>query len=136
MPDPRTVVDRLVAATNAHDLDALVNCFAPEYANETPAHPNRGFRGREQVRRNWTAIFAGVPDVRVGVIASAVDGERIWTEWQMTGTRRDAIPFAMAGVVIFGVAGEQITSARFYLEPVESTSGDVTATVAGQVGPR
>ena len=31
----------------------------------------------------------------------------------------------MRGVVIFGVADNAIASARFYLEPVEETSGDV-----------
>jgi hypothetical protein len=33
----------------------------------------------------------------------------------------------MRGVVIFGVTDATITSARFYLEPVEEASGDVDA---------
>lgn len=137
MPDMLDVVDRLVAAANAHDLDALVGCFAPDYVNQTPAHPLRGFRGRDQVRRNWTAIFAGVPDIAARVTAAADDGERVFTEWEMSGTRRDGTPHAMAGVIIFGIRGDQIVSARFYLEPVESASGDVNAAV-GQLttGPR
>jgi ketosteroid isomerase-like protein len=60
--DARAVVRRLQAATNAHDLDALVACFAPDYLSEIPAHPARSFRGSEQVRRNWTQILAGVPE--------------------------------------------------------------------------
>ena len=56
-------MDRLCAATNAHDLDGIVGCFAEDYRNETPVHPARGFVGREQVRRNWQQIFAFVPDV-------------------------------------------------------------------------
>lgn len=127
MVDAQSVVERLVAATNAHDLGALVGCFAAGYVNETPAHPPRGFRGREQVRRNWTAIFAGVPDLAARVTASAVDGDRVWTEWEMNGTRVDGTPHAMAGVIIFQVTGEEIIAARFYLEPVESSSGDVNA---------
>jgi limonene-1,2-epoxide hydrolase len=123
------VVDRLVAVTNDHDVDALVACFAAEYVNETPAHPQRGFAGRDQVRRNWTTIFAGVPDITVRVTASAVDGSRVWTEWGMSGTRRDGTLHAMAGVIIFEVLGDEIVSARFYLEPVERTSGDVDAAV-------
>ena len=62
--DGRQMVERLVAATNAHDLDALVACFDEDYENETPVHPGRGFRGRDQVRTNWEQIFAFVPDVR------------------------------------------------------------------------
>ncbi len=123
------VLDRLVTATNGHDLDALVGCFAADYVNQTPAHPPRGFRGRDQVRRNWTAIFAGVPDLTARVINTAVDGNQVWTEWEMGGTRQNGKPHAMVGVVIFGVEDEHIVSARFYLEPVESTSGDVDAAV-------
>ena len=123
------VVERLVATTNAHDLDALVECFAPDYVNETPAHPVRGFRGREQVRQNWTTIFNAVPDITTRVVAAAADGDRVWSEWEMTGTRRDGTPHAMAGVIIFDVAGNQIVSARFYLEPVETAGGDVDAAI-------
>src|SRR5437764_172749 len=84
---PQVVVDRLVAATNAHDLDALAACFATDYRNETPAHPSRGFAGRDQVRRNWEQIFAFVPDVHADVVDRATDGDTAWTEWDMTGTR-------------------------------------------------
>jgi ketosteroid isomerase-like protein len=129
MVDALGIVERLVATTNEHDLEALVDCFAPDYLNQTPAHPARGFRGREQVRRNWTAIFDAVPDITTRVIAAAVDGDRVWSEWEMTGTRRDDRPHAIAGVVIFGVAGNHIVSARFYLEPVETASGDADAAI-------
>lgn len=129
MEDTLQAVNRLVAATNAHDIDALVECFSPEYVNETPAHPQRGFVGRDQVRRNWTSIFAGVPDITAHVVSSAVDGNVAWTEWEMRGTRLDGAPHAMAGVIIFGVRDDHIVSARFYLEPVERASGDVNAAV-------
>jgi ketosteroid isomerase-like protein len=126
---PSAVVDRLVQALNAHDLEAMVACFADDYLNETPVHPQRGFRGNEQVRRNWTQILAGVPDLRALVPRMAVDGDTVWTEWNISGTRRDGAAHGMRGVVIFGVTGAAITSARFYLEPVEETSGDVDASV-------
>lgn len=89
MADRPAVIDRLVAATNAHDLDALVSCFAPDYVNVTPAHPPRGFTGRDQVRQNWLTIFAGVPDITTRIVASATDGSTVWTEWEMTGTTPD-----------------------------------------------
>lgn len=134
MSGPLDVIDRLVAATNAHDIDALVACFDEAYVNETPAHPQRGFTGRDQVRRNWTTIFAGVPDAAARVTSRAVEGDVVWTEWAMSGTRRDGAPHAMAGVVIFGVRDDRIASARFYLEPVEQDSGDVNAAVESVVG--
>ena len=124
MTNPDDVVDRLCAAVNRHNLDDLTACFAADYRNETPAHPARGFQGRAQVRRNWEQIFAAVPDLTVEVLLS-VDGDTVWSEWEMRGTRRDGAQHLMRGVVIFGVDGDEATWARFYLEPVQEGGGDV-----------
>jgi len=121
------VLGRLLAAINAHELDAMVSCFAEDYTNETPVHPPRGFRGHEQVRANWSQIFSAVPDIQARVVRSSLDGDTLWSEWELAGNRADGAPFLMRGVVIFGVREQTIVSARFYLEPVEDTSGDVNA---------
>ena len=131
--DPSAVVQRLRAVTNAHDLDAIVACFASEYRNETPAHPARSFVGNEQVRRNWTQILAAIPDISTEILASAVSGTMVWTEWEHRGTRRDGTAYLMRGVIVFDIAGGLIASARFFLEPVEEASGDVDAAVQRQV---
>jgi ketosteroid isomerase-like protein len=125
MDGARSLVERLRDATNRHDLDGLAACFAEDYENQTPVHPARGFRGRAQVRRNWEEIFAFVPDIRAEVVASAIDGNIAWTEWDMAGARRDGTPLHMRGVVIFGVRGGLAEWARFYLEPVDLSSGTV-----------
>ena len=131
--DPREMTSRLLHATNGHNLDALVACFAQDYVNETPAHPARGFTGREQVRRNWEQIFAFVPDLHAAIAATAVDGQDVWTEWDMRGTRKDGSAHHLRGVVVFTVAGSVATRARFYLEPVDSTSDTVDDAVSHQV---
>jgi ketosteroid isomerase-like protein len=131
---PALVVRRLLETVNAHDLEAMVALFADDYVNETPAHPQRGFRGSQQVRRNWTQLFAGVPDLSARLPRMTVDGDSVWTEWDIAGTRTDGAAFGLRGVVIFGVAGGAIASARFYLEPVEETSGDVDAHTRRVVG--
>lgn len=125
---------RLERATNAHDLNEVVACFAADYRNETPAHPERGFTGREQVRRNWEQIFAAIPNITAKVLRSAVNGDEVWSEWEHRGTRRDGSAHLMRGVIIFGVAHELLTWARFYLEPVQEGGGNVDAAVRGQVG--
>jgi limonene-1,2-epoxide hydrolase len=135
LQSPVAAVKRLLEAVNDHDIDGVVSSFADGYLNETPAHPGRGFRGNDKVRTNWTQIFAGVPDIRAQIPRMAVDGETVWTEWEMAGTRTDGGAFLMRGVVIFGVNGATIASARFYLEPVEQTSGDVDAHTRRVVGP-
>ena len=131
--DPLATINRLVDAVNAHDLEGLVAVFAEEYVNETPAHPVRQFTGRDQVRRNWTALFAGAPDLRCELLDAGVDGERVWGDVRMTGTRADGSAHEMAGVTIFTVQGGEIVSARFYLEPVERSSGGVDEAVRRQM---
>ena len=131
---PAAVVERLLAAINAHDLEAMVACFADDYVNEWPAHPQRGFHGGEQVRRNWSQIFAGVPDLRARLPRMVVDGDTVWAEWDIAGTRRDGAAHLMRGVSIFGVAEGSLAWVRFYLEPVEETSGDVDTFTHQTVG--
>jgi ketosteroid isomerase-like protein len=127
--DAGAMVARLVDATNRHDIEALVDCFAPDYRNETPAHPARGFTGREQVQKNWEQIFGGVPDIAVKVVRQVVDGATIWSEWEMRGTRRDGSPHLMCGVILFGVTDGRAAWARFYVEPVDAGTGDVNEAV-------
>lgn len=137
LPPP---LDRLLDAVNARDLHALVGCFAEDYVNRTPAHPEREFVGRDQVRSNWAHIFAAVPDMRADVLRFTTDGPLVWTEWEMRGTPVDAAQFSMAGVLIFEVhAGSTIAGATFYLEPVEHLSGTADQAlrqVAGEGPPR
>jgi ketosteroid isomerase-like protein len=137
---PAAMVDRLLQATNAHDIEALVDCFSSDYRNETPVHPARGFQGQAQVRRNWEQIFAMVPDVTAAVVRRSVADDAVWSEWEMRGTRRDGSAHVMRGVIIFGVIDGRANWARFYLEPVEERSGDVNDAVRRAVvrepGPR
>ncbi|MEO5814613.1 MAG: nuclear transport factor 2 family protein [Gemmatimonadaceae bacterium] len=124
---PEAAIERLARATNARDLDAIVDCFTTDYRNETPVHPSRGFVGRDQVRRNWEQIFAQVPDLQAVVVRSAVSGNTVWSEWEMRGTRRDGAAHLMRGVVIFGIRDHRAEWARFYLEPAQDTGEDANA---------
>lgn len=127
------VVDRLCDAVRRHDVDLVVDCFLPDYRNETPAHPGRGFIGSAQVRTNWGRLFAGVPDITADVVRTCVDGDGdgdvVWSEWEMRGTRTDGGAHLMRGVIIFGVRGPQAQWARFYLEPVDDAADGVDAAI-------
>jgi ketosteroid isomerase-like protein len=129
---PLEVVQRLVQATNDHDLDGIVACFAATYVNKTPAHPGRGFEGKDQVRRNWAQILGGVPDVSAEVLASVTDGVVGVADGR---PRRDGVPHELRGVIVFDVAGALISAARFYLEPVEHESGTVDDAVRHVASP-
>jgi ketosteroid isomerase-like protein len=123
------VIDRLLEATNRHDLDGIAGCFAAEFVNETPLHPARSFQGREQVRRNWEQILTGVPDLRAAIVARAADDDTVWTEWEMDGTRRDGARRLMRGVMVFKVTDDAISRVRFYLEPVDESSLGIDAAI-------
>jgi len=117
-------IERLVRATNAHDIDGIVACFAESYALESPLHPARSFRGKEQVRSNWTQILAAVGDLEARLVASVTDGCNAWTEWEMVGTRRDGVAHCMRGVFVFRIEGGLIVNGRMFLEPVDASAAD------------
>jgi ketosteroid isomerase-like protein len=124
------VSHRLLAALNAHDLDAFVACFADDYRSEQPAHPSRAFRGADQARRNWAGVFAGVPDFSAELLALAVTDEAVeLAEWRWRGTHADGSPFAMRGVTVFGVENGRLAWGRLYMEPVEQEGADIDAMV-------
>jgi hypothetical protein len=123
-----TVVERLAAAMNAHDIDGFVDCFADDYDSVQPAHPDRAFRGRDQVRANWSAIFAGVPDFRAELVRGDAVGDVEWSEWHWQGSGLD-----MAGVIVLGVRGGRVAWARLYVEPIEQGDG-IEAAVRDMAG--
>jgi hypothetical protein len=113
-----------------------VDCFTTDYRNEAPAHPSRDFRGRDQVRRNWTAIFASVPDIETQVLRADKIGDQVWSEWEMRGTRIDGAEHLMRGVMRFTIRGAQASAVRFYLEPVDTSDQNTDEAVAELLTPR
>ena len=130
------VADRLRSAMNARDIDAFVDCFDEDYESEQPVHPDRAFRGRDQVRANWSAIFDGVPDFRAELVATAVSGDVEWSEWRWRGTQSDGAALDMAGVIVGGVSGGRLRWARLYLESVEQGGAGIDAAVRDISGER
>ncbi len=116
---PTAVLERLRRAINRHDLDAMAACFEPDYHSEFPAHPDRTFRGHEQMRKNWTQIFGAVPDIKAALLRCASERDTVWAEWEWKGTRADSAPFTMRGTTIQGVKQDRIAWVRLYMEPVQ-----------------
>jgi ketosteroid isomerase-like protein len=120
------VTRRLLSAFNAHDLDALVDCFATDYRSQQPAHPSRAFSGRHKVRENWSSVFTGIPDFTAELLVSATadDGVEI-AEWHWRGTYTDGSAFAMQGVTVLGIEGDRIAWGRLYMEVIEQDGVDI-----------
>jgi ketosteroid isomerase-like protein len=124
-----TVNERLAAAINANDIDAFVECFHDDYQSEQPAHRDRAFGGRAQVRQNWSAIFRDVPRVAAELDSQLGVRRRGVGEWRFVGTRRDGTTMDMRGVIINGVRDGRIAWARLYLEVVEEGGRGIRAAV-------
>src|SRR3954453_19288125 len=123
------LLQRITEAQNAHDAALFASYFAEDYLSSQPAHPDRAFSGSEQVRKNWTSVFAGVPDFRAEMLAACSDGAVEWGEFDWRGHHMDGSPFAMRGVVILTVRDDRIAAGRLYMEPVERNGDDISAAV-------
>ncbi len=114
------LITRLREATNNHDLEALADCFHPDYDSEFPAHPERAFRGRQQMRENWSGIFASLPNLKSTLVRSASNQGTAWAEWEWQGTRVDGVPVTLKGVTIQEVRDGRVAWTRLYMEPVRT----------------
>lgn len=119
-----SVVERLRDAVNQHDLEALLRCMDDDYRSEQPAHPNRGFGGKEQVRKNWSALFESFPDFEAELLRYTIEDETLWSEWHWSATGLN-----MAGVTLFGVREDRIVWGRLYMEPVEEDGENIDEAV-------
>jgi limonene-1,2-epoxide hydrolase len=128
-PEPLEVVKRLHEAMNNHDLDAFVACFSPSYDSQQPVHPDRAFRGSEQVRKNWSTIFTDILDFHADLLRSAESAGIVWSEWLWHGTPAAGGDFQMRGVIIFGIDSGQIAWGRLYMGPVQQSGAGIDAAV-------
>jgi len=128
------VIDRLTAAQNAHDLEAMLACFHEDYRSEQPLFPARTFQGIQQVRANWSALLDGVPDFQAEINRSAVDGDTVFVEIHWTGTKADGTPLDERGVIIMGIGDDRIAWGRLYADEVEREGADIDAVVRRMAG--
>jgi ketosteroid isomerase-like protein len=134
MGDPRALIDRLTAAQNAHDLEALLACFDPDYRSEQPLFPARAFQGIDQVRANWSALLGSIPDFHADVLRAAAEGDTVFAEVDWTGTKADGTPLEERGVIIFGIRDDRIAWARLYVEEVQREGAGIDAVVRRMAG--
>lgn len=113
-------LQNLVNAINRQDPAAITGCFTTDYACETPWQAAGSFAGNEHVRRNWTLMYADLPDIKAEVLRSTADVAEIWSEWVMRGTRQDGSPRVFRGMVLLDITDGLIAHSRFYLLPAES----------------
>jgi ketosteroid isomerase-like protein len=112
---PKVVFERMIQASNRHDLEAMVAFYAPDYRSEQPIHPERNFVGPAGVRNNWNSFFTTIPDIQVEVLGEVEEGDTVWAELLYHGTRTDGKKHAVRGVTLMGIQADQIIWARLYI---------------------
>ncbi|MEE3703885.1 nuclear transport factor 2 family protein [Pasteurella multocida] len=123
------VVRSLHRTVAAHDLDGIVAHFAHDYALDDPVHPDRSFRGAEQVRRNWTVLLDSMPDLVLEERGLISEGSTVWSEIVIRGHLGVGDEQVLRGVMIFRVEAGLIAAATFYLSPVVRDGLDADAAV-------
>jgi limonene-1,2-epoxide hydrolase len=112
--------------------DGEVPCLAMA---DKPCSLRAAFVGRAQMRANWEAMFAGIPDFHAEICRSVQDGDTTWTEWRWAGTRSDGQIFEVRGVTLFEITDDQIVAGRLYLEDAEPDVAGIGQAVEAPFGP-
>jgi steroid delta-isomerase-like uncharacterized protein len=105
------VLERMAAAFNRHDLDAIMSLFADDCVFESPrgADPwGTRFAGKAEVREGLAARFRGIPDVHYGDARHFVAGERGASEWTLTGTTTEGERIEVRGCDLWTFDGDRV----------------------------
>lgn len=125
MTSPTTapaVLQDLLHAFNAHDLDAIMAFFTEDCVMEMPRGPAPGGRrlvGRREVREGIRSRLDGIPDVHYGDDRHWVCGDRGVSEWTLRGTRRAGGPIEVRGCDLFEFADGRISRKDSYWKIID-----------------
>lgn len=133
---PTATLTQLRAGIDAHDLDALVACFAPDYCNETPRAPPGAFADATRCARTGQRSSPRSPTRGPRSSAAVATAAPCGPNGTSPGTRTDGHAFHLRGVTVLVVPDDLIARARFYLEPVDTSGKGVDQAVRDAVGAR
>ena len=111
-PARAAMLDRFVAAWNAHDLEGLMACFTQDcvFWSSSGPHPEGGiFEGRDAVASASAGIFKAFPDAAWTDSRTTIFGDRALWEWTFLGTGPDGSKTRVRGVDILELAGDKIS---------------------------
>ncbi len=116
------MLEQVLDAFNAHDLDAIMRFFVDDCVLEMPRGPHPWglrFEGRDRVREGLATRFAGIPDVHYGEDRHWVSGSRGCSEWLLTGTTTQGVRINVRGCDLFEFRDGLISRKDSYWKIVE-----------------
>lgn len=116
------VLQQMLDAFNAHDLDTILSLFVDDSVFESPRGPDswgRRYEGKEAIREGLGARFTGIPDVSYEGHGDFVSGERGVSEWTLRGTTVDGQRLEVRGCDLWTFRGDRIVRKDSYWKIVE-----------------
>jgi steroid delta-isomerase-like uncharacterized protein len=129
-----TIVDRLYAPWNRHDVDGVLAFFAPDARYHDQAL-GVTFEGRDALAAFVAATFVAIPNLRFEVVSSFEAPGHAAAELVMRGYQSEDLPglpvtgepFAVHYALIADVVDDRITRLVDYWNRIEYAGGEVTA---------
>ncbi len=115
-------LEQVLAAFNAHDLDAIMRFFAEDCELLMPRGKDpwgTRYVGKAAVREGLATRFSGVPDVHYGEDRHWVAGDLGVSTWLLTGTTRSGDKLRVRGVDLLEFRGGKIVKKDSYWKIVE-----------------
>ena len=106
------VLQEVLDAFNAHDLDLIMSFFADDCVMDMPHGPGPGGRrlvGKDEVREGIRSRLDGIPDIHYGDERHWVCDDRGVSEWTIRGTRRTGERIEVRGCDLFEFVDGRIT---------------------------
>ncbi|MEO9338493.1 nuclear transport factor 2 family protein [Mesorhizobium sp. SB112] len=106
------VLDRFLAAWNARDVDALMDCMAEDCAFHGSAGPDaegRKYLERNAVRGAYAALFDAFPEATWTKGRHVVSGDTGLSSWRFVGTTTAGQRVEVDGCDIFAFSGDLIS---------------------------
>ncbi len=113
---------QLLAAFNAHDLDAVMSFFADDCELMMPRGPDpwgQRYIGKTEVRKGLATRFEGIPDVHYGDDRHWVLGNYGVSQWTLTGTTKDGKKITVRGCDLLEFRDGKIIRKDSYWKIVE-----------------
>ena len=106
------VLQEVLDAFNAHDLDLIMSFFADDCVMDMPRGPGPGGRllvGKDEVREGIRSRLDGIPDIHYGDDRHWVCDDRGVSEWTIHGTQRNGERIEVRGCDLFEFVDGKIT---------------------------
>ena len=116
------VLQAVLDAFNAHDLDLIMSFFADDCVMDMPHGPGPGGRrlvGKDEVREGIRSRLDGIPDIHYGDDRHWVCDDRGVSEWTIRGTQRTGERIEVRGCDLFEFVDGRISRKDSFWKIVE-----------------